>query len=503
MVNGEMASRGNPLWLPSKISQCGKMVTIALTVAVVAVFQLMALPVGAFDYAPIVYYPEPLNNVVTVMEFPDVSWKMKQPDYWIGKILNPRALMFNDLQIQALNSKLRTDKDSYLVDFTSYPAQLNAVKISDLIKRMGIPSELKYVNGKRVNYDYYKALDYNRNLEALNGAVTVRYGFTVRQTDLRSQPTADRIYNNSWNDSLDRFQETRLDPVEPVAILHTSRDGKWFFVQSYCYAAWVNINDIAVANSRSEWDKYRNSKFLAVKVPDFCMKNIKTGELLIWEMGAKLPIVNQAVNGERVIVKGRSSENLGSETENPNFYTLQLPARDQAGALYFQYAKLDKITDGIREGFLPCSYQNIIYQAFKMYGLKFGWGGLFDSVDCSSFAHNVYRSFGIYIPRNSSQQARMPVATKEFYGIGGQRYEELSEVKPGSILFMPGHIMIYLGEDNNKHYIIHSFSSFGVLDKKRGIEENPVYAVAVTSMNIYRMSGRTFQDAVNVGKTIQ
>jgi len=74
------------------------------------------------------------------MEFPDVSWKMKQPDYWIGKILNPRALMFDDRQIQALNSKLRADKDSYLVDFANYPAQLSASKTADLIKRMIIPS---------------------------------------------------------------------------------------------------------------------------------------------------------------------------------------------------------------------------------------------------------------------------------------------------------------------------------------------------------------------------
>ena len=500
MVNGEMAGRGNPLWLPSKISQCGKMVTIALMVAVVTIFQFTFSSISfAFDYAPIVYYPVSLNNFVAVPEFADVTWSMKQPDYWINKIMQPRALMFDDAQIQTLNAKLRADKDSYLADFEKYPAQLSGAKVADLVKRMSIPSELKYVNGKRVSYDYYKALDYNRNLDAIANPVLVKYGFTVRQTDMRSLPTADRIYNNAWNDSLDRFQETRLDPVEPLLVLHSSRDGKWLFVQSVCYAAWVNANDVAIVDNRSAWDNYRKSKFLSIKVPNFCLKNTRTNEVMVWEMGAKLPIIdeNELDNKQYDMMPNRPL------IKPPDYYLLQLPARDSGGKLIFEYVKLSRQTDGIREGFLPCSYQNIIYQAFKMYGMKFGWGGLYDSVDCSSFAQNVYRSFGIYIPRNSGQQAKMPVTTKEFYGIGGQRYEELSEVSPGSILYMPGHIMIYLGVDKNKHYIIHSFSSFGVLDKKRGIEENPVYAVAVTSMSIYRMSGRTFQDAVNVGKTIQ
>ncbi|MEI6286569.1 MAG: SH3 domain-containing protein [Bacillota bacterium] len=491
------------------------MVTIALMVAVVTIFQFVFCSlIYAVDYAPIVYYPVSLNNFVAVPEFADVTWSMKQPDYWIAKIVQPRALMFDDAQIQTLNAKLRADKDSYLADFEKYPAQLGSAKVADLVKRMSIPSELKYVNGKRVSYDYYKALDYNRNLDAIANPVVVKYGFTVRQTDMRSLPTADRIYNNAVNDSLDRFQETRLDPVEPLLILHSSRDGKWLFVQSVCYAAWVNVNDVAIVDSRSAWDNYRKSKFLSIKVPNFCMKNTQTNEVLVWEMGAKIPLASSESrvqslefsdgnSGLRTNNSELTHSNSGLITQDSELYIVQLPARDSIGKLIFQYVKLPKQTEGIREGFLPCSYQNIIYQAFKMYGMKFGWGGLYDSVDCSSFAQNVYRSFGIYIPRNSGQQAKMPVTTKEFYGIGGQRYEELTEVSPGSILYMPGHIMIYLGVDKNKNYIIHSFSSFGVLDKKRGIEENPVYAVAVTSMSIYRMSGRTFQDAVNVGKTIQ
>lgn len=461
---------------------------------IIVVYLLMLVSLcQAADFAPLVYYPAPLNNLVTVPEFPDVTWSMKQPDYWIDKTISPRTLMFDDAQIKLLNAKLRADKDAYLADFDKYPTQISGSKLQALVKRMSIPSELKYVEGKRVSYDYYKALDYNRNLDNIKNPVVIKYGFTVRQTDMRAQPTADRIYNNAANDLLDRFQETRLDPAEPVIVLHTSRDGKWYFVQSFCYAAWVKVNDIAIAANRYDWDDFRTKKFLSIKIPNFCLKNTVTGELLVWEMGAKLFLSdNQSV--------AVNSEPGALQRE---YYVVVLPARDKNGALYFERVLLDKTTEGIREGFLPCSYQNILYQAFKMYGMKFGWGGLYDSVDCSSFAQNVYRSFGIYIPRNSGQQSRMPVTTKEFYGIGGQRYEELSEVKPGSILYMPGHVMIYLGEDKGKHYIIHAFSSFGVLDKKRGIEENPVYAVAVTSMNIYRMSGRTFQDAINVGKTIQ
>ena len=428
------------------------------------------------------YYPVQINNIVAVPDFSDVTGAMKQPSYWINKINQPAKLMFNEEQIISLNRKLDADKDCGLVDFDNYPANITGVKLLALINRLPIPAELKYVNGKRVSYDYYKQLDSNRNIQSVPDTINVRYGFTIRQTDMRTLPTSDRLYNHANGDNLDRFQETRLDPVEPVLILHSSSDAKFVFVQAYCYAAWVRAEDVAVVAGKSDWNDYRRQSFLSVKLPNFCLRNALTQEQRIWEMGAKIPI---------------------EPNDDHSSYLLKLPERDEKGGMIFSYSRLPKTTIGVREGFLPCSYQNIIYQAFKMYGMRFGWGGLYDSVDCSSFAQNVYRSFGIYLPRNSGQQAKMPVYTREFYGIGGSRYDELSTVAPGSILYMPGHIMIYLGCDRDRHYIIHSFSSFGVLDKKLGIEENPVYAVAVTSMNIYRMSGRSFQDAVNLGKTIQ
>jgi hypothetical protein len=64
-------------------------------------------------------------------------------------------------------------------------------------------------------------------------------------------------------------------------------------------------------------------------------------------------------------------------------------------------------------------------------------------------------------------------------------------VKPGAAIFMPGHVMMYIGKDEGVHYMIHCFSGYG---EKVGEEYKavPVNEMAVTSTLLRTSSGNLF-----------
>jgi hypothetical protein len=101
-------------------------------------------------------------------------------------------------------------------------------------------------------------------------------------------------------------------------------------------------------------------------------------------------------------------------------------------------------------GYLPYNIANIIIQSFEFHGEIYGWGGMNNARDCSAMIMDIYRTFGIKLPRNSSQQGN------NSYGM----FFSPKELAPGMPIYMPGHAMIYLGEYQGEHYVIHNFSGF-------------------------------------------
>ena len=74
----------------------------------------------------------------------------------------------------------------------------------------------------------------------------------------------------------------------------------------------------------------------------------------------------------------------------------------------------------------------------------------------SSRLLNIYRTFGIYFPRNTSQQNKSIGTITNLEGKSNQDKLKLIENTEPSLLFQSGHVMLYLGKVNDKHYIIHA-----------------------------------------------
>ena len=120
---------------------------------------------------------------------------------------------------------------------------------------------------------------------------------------------------------------------------------------------------------------------------------------LMAEQGARLPV-----------------DSMQSDT-----YTVIAPVRTKAGQLQKQKLLVPKAASAVHYGYLPYASNNLLSSAFKFYGKPYGWGGLKNSVDCSSLIFNAYRTVGIVLPRNADQQELTAGTKKKLSGSSQER----------------------------------------------------------------------------------
>ena len=136
-----------------------------------------------------------------------------------------------------------------------------------------------------------------------------------------------------------------------------------------------------------------------------------------------------------------------------------LPVRDKDGCYTSTIALIPR-RKGISEGYLPLTTANILKVAFTALGDAYGWGGMLAEPDCSLYIRNIYKCFGLEIPRNTTWQSAMPAMKKDFTGLVEKDRQAMLDALPaGSILFFKGHEMLYLGEADGLHYVISASGS--------------------------------------------
>ncbi|MBR1729785.1 MAG: SH3 domain-containing protein [Selenomonadaceae bacterium] len=333
-------------------------------------------------------------------------------DYWINRNVNGDKILLTPQQINILNSQMLA-KDKYAADLANYPLIVSADKVNALIKK---------AEGK-----YYLQSD------NVSDNVTVRYAVTIDRGDIRLLP-------QRWDGSnYDSLQGTAIDPAEAVAVLIDSSDKKFVFVQSRSYIGWLERSKIAFTD-RETWLHYIKPKDFLVVTANKKAVEIN-GKNILFQMGAVIPIIDPDLYDD--------------------VWNILLPTSVN-GQLVEVTKKIAMYDNDINKGFLSCTENNFVRQAFKFLGDVYGWGGLQESVDCSAFTQNIYRSMGIEIPRDADrQEGVMPIAAVFNDVTTAERFDIVRRAPIGSLLFKPGHVMMYLGtDDQNKPLIIHSASSY-------------------------------------------
>ncbi|MBP2632581.1 MAG: Dipeptidyl-peptidase 6 [Firmicutes bacterium] len=357
-------------------------------------------------------------------------------------------------------------------DLKKYPMIQEAAMITLLLNSNGIIlAERFYHQGVLVTDKYKKSLLDKCNFTALYGMQTLKYGVTVRHSNLRGLPTNDALYSSAEDTEFDNLQETAIDPSEPVILLHQSLDNDFYFIQTYNAYGWVAAKDIAMINERISWLRYIKPEWFFVVIDKSFQLNVQ-GEKLLYQMGSKLLIQCIANDQVKVVV----------------------PTRKANGYLE-EIAIAITPSSSLHKGYLTYTRNHLLEQGFRFLDEPYGWGGLHDSVDCSSLVNAVYRSVGIDLPRNSGQQENAAGIHYTMHGLSRkERYQLISELQPGDTLHMNGHVMMYLGEINNTPYVLHSLGSYTNHFTDGSYEKVAVMQVVVSDLNLKRYNGMTFID---------
>src|SRR5690606_37841804 len=139
----------------------------------------------------------------------------------------------------------------------------------------------------------------------------------------------------------------------------------------------------------------------------------------------------------------------------------------------------------VAEGYLPLTKANLVRQAFKFLGERYGWGHRYNGRDCSGFVSEVLRSFGLVIPRNTGAQASSPAlgGTVVEPGMGHEeRLRLLAQAGVGDLLYVPGHVMMVIGRVDGATWVIHDAASVSMVADDGQLVRYPVNGVVVTPL---------------------
>ncbi len=309
-----------------------------------------------------------------------------------------------------------------------------------------------------------------------------RYAITVTRTEMRAFPTHDRLFSNADDFETDRFIETAVYPLEPLAILHESSDGTWYLAQSYNYLAWIPAKAVALTSRNKLFNYLEAQHFLVV-----------TGKGVLTANNPIRPEVSemQLDMGVRIPLAARDEIPKDIDGQHPaGNYVVKLPVRNSEGKLEFGLGLVARVED-VRVGYLPYTKENIIRQAFKFLGQRYGWGGMFNTRDCSAFIMDNYRSMGIMLPRNASEQGKLSLGISHKMSRAmtlDQRQAILDKISVSPV-YMNGHAMLYLTKHEQDYFIIHNFAGIRARDETGQMQTAKTRCVFITPLLSTYLSG--------------
>jgi len=253
-------------------------------------------------------------------------------------------------------------------------------------------------------------------------------------------PTAERHSNYSTpgiRNSFDNFQQSSLPAGTPVFITLISRDKKWLLVETDHLIGWAPAADIAVvtADFIKSWE---NGNYITI-VRDKTPVSVHGKIQFLAPLGAVFPKFGGNGESMRIGIAQRGADGKASLSEG------SVPAEAAAAKP------------------LPFTARNVARLAGELVGGKYGWGGFQGKRDCSATTKDLFAPFGILLPRNSIDQA----GAGRFVSLLGLSPEkkEAMIAKQGvpwrTLLWTPGHIMLYIGTHRGKPLIFHNFWKVG------------------------------------------
>lgn len=237
---------------------------------------------------------------------------------------------------------------------------------------------------------------------------------TIRNADIRVLPTEKPFFKDpslaGEGYPFDYLQNSRIYISTPIKLLYETQKKDYYFAKTPVGYGWIDARSVAFTDLSFE-DGFRSSQLFAP---------LTDKESLCDENGFFV---------ERI--------NIG--TLLPNGY---YPAKDNSGKavwkLYAENKYLHKVPTAPNEA-------SVALVAYSLYGEPYGWGGYLDNRDCSMFLRDIFVSFGVFLPRNSADQAAGYTDISDMGKEAKKEYIKTNAKPWRSLVYLKGHIMLYVG----------------------------------------------------------
>lgn len=277
----------------------------------------------------------------------------------------------------------------------------------------------------------------------LAGVTSLKYSssnraIAVDNLFVRTLPTMDPLFYSSKiageGYPFDNLQETALFIGMPLYIIKQSLDKEWSLVIASDDIGWVKTAGLARVNAKfiQTWQKSAKAGVIAITQQSALVDKLGSFRAMAYN-GMSLPLSKQtSANYEALIPVA----NLQREAQI-------LPVLVSKSAAAVMPLTLT-----------PHNIANIMQSQI---GKPYGWGGMFFDYDCSAETKALFTPFGIYLPRNSQFQssAGKTVVLDQLSSAEREQYLIENGHKLLTLVQIPGHIMLYIGNYANPNSLNH------------------------------------------------
>jgi len=306
--------------------------------------------------------------------------------------------------------------------------------------------------------EFFTTMRTNANFKEY--ATINKEAITVKNLNIRAFPTSKPLLRDPSKAGegfpFDYLQNSTIYINKPLFVSHYSKDRAWVYIYSSFTSGWVKSDGIVFLD-KEQTNKLKKQNYIAILKDNKAIYD-KDGNFLFYtKIGMRFPLV----------------------FEDADSYIVKVIKIDAEHKPSFKNVKILKNIATKKTLLLNKKNLNLIMSDISK--TKYGWGGLYEDRDCSSTLRDLFNPFGIWLPRNSSKQAKVG---KVISLDGLDADEKLSLIKQKAIPFQTlvykrGHILLYVGTFEGKVIVFHN--TWGIKTKKDGVEGRLVIGKSIFS----------------------
>lgn len=313
-------------------------------------------------------------------------------------------------------------------------------------------------NLQPLDEDFFNSMKNNANFEKYK--TINKNALTLKHLSIRGFPTSKPLLRNpalaGEGFPFDYMQNSTISANKPILVSHYSKDKEWVYIFTSFTGGWVKSADIVVVDK-----KYTQ----------------------IWQKAEQVFLTKDGASiydtDGNFLFKSKIGTMLALVDEGKKYYTVLTISSYKADKPLYLKSKISK--DIAHKGIMEFKNENINSIMDEIAKSKYGWGGIYDQRDCSSTMRDFYAPFGLWLPRNSFQQAKIgKVINLEVLN----NEDKLKIIKEKAIpfktlLYKKGHILLYVGVHNDTVVAFHNI--WGIKTKKDNVEGRLVVGKSIFS----------------------